>query len=60
MEGYFTEWRSVASGVLRGSVLGPLVYINDLEENVGGVINKFADDIKICGVADSAEDSQSM
>ena len=57
MEGCFSEWRSVASSVLQGSVLGSLlfvVYINDLEENVGGLISKFADDMKIGGVAESA------
>eukprot|EP00061_Rhincodon_typus_P012719 g38626.t1 len=38
-----------------GSVLRPLlfmVYVNDLEENVAGLISKFADDTKIGGVAD--------
>ena len=42
-------------------MLGPLlfvVYINDLEGNVGGLISKFADDMKIGGVADSAGDCQ--
>ena len=28
------------------------IYINDLEENVGGLISKFGDDTKIGGVAD--------
>ena len=62
MEGYFSNWRSVTSDVPQGSVLGPLIviYINDLEETVGGLISKFADDTKIGGVADSEEDCQRM
>eukprot|EP00061_Rhincodon_typus_P006593 g27400.t1 len=38
-----------------GSVLGPLLFmvdINDLEENMAGLISKFADDTKIVGDAD--------
>eukprot|EP00061_Rhincodon_typus_P012675 g38565.t1 len=44
-----------------GSVLGPLlfmIYTNDLEENVAGLISKFADDTKIGGVVGSEEDCQ--
>ena len=42
-------------------MLGPLlfvIYINDLEENITGLISRFADDIKVGGFVDSDEDDQ--
>ncbi len=50
VDGEVSSWKSVLSGVLQGSILGPIlffVYINDLEEGVTGKIFKFADDRKL-------------
>ncbi len=43
------EWTEVISGVPRGSVLGPIlfVYINDLPENVNLKVKIFAEDTKV-------------
>ena len=55
LDGQFSDWVSIESGVPQGSILGPLlflVYINDLIEEVDSNIKVFADDTFIYRQAD--------
>ena len=63
VNGVFSSWSEVSSGVPQGSILGPLlftIYINDLEDNVVNRLLKFADDSKIWGRVDTLEDRCSL
>ena len=52
VEGSFSHWTEVNSGIPQGSILGPLlftVFINDLPEGMQNICKMFADDTKIYG-----------
>ena len=53
LNGSFSEFFSIESGVPQGSILGPLlflIYINDLEENIKSNITFFADDTMLFSI----------
>ena len=63
VDGEVSNWKLVLSGVLQGSVLGPilfLIYINDLDDDITSKVLKFADDTKVFRKIKSDADRQHL
>ncbi|GAB0194994.1 triadin [Grus japonensis] len=53
-----SKWRSVASDIPQGSVLGLAlfnIFVGDMDSGIKCTLSKFADDIKLCGVVNTLE-----
>ena len=62
MQGEFSQWRWVLSGVSQGSVLGPVLFLifnDDLEDGIQNMFYKAADDIKVLGQVHSDAEQKS-
>ena len=59
LNGKYSSWKKVISGIFQGSVLGPvlfIIYVNDMPDSLNSFCKIFADDTKLYTAVENKRD----
>ena len=58
INGDYSRWIQVTSGIPHGSILRPMLFINDMPDNISANLLMFTDDTKIYIITRSSDETE--